>query len=138
MKEYTIKEVADILDISESTIRRRIKDGELAAEKKDGPYGPTYFIPGDEIDSKVAQNIVEVVKTNKTIDTQRLQQVILKALEDRDERLINTIEARAREREERLLDTLEEYTKEIRELKKEINKGFLDRIINFFRSGSGE
>lgn len=133
MKEYTIKEVASILDISESTVRRKIKNGEIAAEKKEGPYGPTFFIPGKQIDSKVAQDIVEVVKTNKAIDTQRLQEVILKALEDRDDRLIENIENRAKEREERLIEALEKQTEQIQELKKELNKGVFSRIKEFLR-----
>lgn len=141
MEEYTIKEVASILDVSESTIRRKIKNGEIAAEKKEGPYGPTYFVPGEEINSKVAQNVVEVVKTNKTIDVKRLQEVVIKALEDRDDRLIDIIDDRARKREERLIEALEKQMKEIQELKEKVNSrnsGFLDRFKEFIRGGSGE
>jgi len=39
MEEYTIKEAAELLDVSTSTVRRRIKSNELKAEKKSSPYG---------------------------------------------------------------------------------------------------
>lgn len=132
MYEYTIKEAASILNVSESTIRRKIKNNELTAEKKEGPYGPTYYIPANEIDSKTAQHIVEVVKTNKPIDTEKLQKVILEALEARDKQLIDSIEEKAKEREERLLEALERQTEQIQELKKELNKGFFTKIKEIF------
>lgn len=51
----------------------------------------------------------------------------MKALEDRDERLINSIEEKAKEREEKLIEILKKQTEQIQELKKEVNKGLLCR-----------
>ena len=47
----TIKEAARRLGISERTVRRRIKDGSLPAELKQGDYGQQYFIPADVIET---------------------------------------------------------------------------------------
>jgi excisionase family DNA binding protein len=45
-QHWTIKEVAEMLGLSEKTIRRRIKDGTLKAEQKPGKYGVEYHITG--------------------------------------------------------------------------------------------
>ncbi|MFW6009400.1 MAG: helix-turn-helix domain-containing protein [archaeon] len=124
---YTIKEAASILNVSESTIRRKIKNNELTAEKKEGPYGSTYYIPTEVIDSKTAQHIVEVIKTNKPIDIDKLQKVILEELEIRNKQLIDNIEEKAREREKKLFEAIEKQTEE---LKSEINKAYkINEII---------
>ena len=39
MEELTIKQAAEVLEVSTSTVRRRIKSGELAAEKRKTSYG---------------------------------------------------------------------------------------------------
>ena len=45
MEELTIKQADEVLEVSTSTVRRRIKSGELAAEKRKTSYGQHYFIP---------------------------------------------------------------------------------------------
>lgn len=45
MEEYTIKKEAEVLEVSTSIIRRRIKSGDLVAEKRKTSYGQQYFIP---------------------------------------------------------------------------------------------
>ena len=40
----TITEAAKALDVSKDTIRRRIKAGEIKAEKRPSPYGEQYYL----------------------------------------------------------------------------------------------
>lgn len=60
MKEYTTKEAAELLEVSISTVRRRIKSGKLKAEKKIKKSRKQYFIPGKEIEG----NESEIKKIN--------------------------------------------------------------------------
>ena len=46
----TIDQVAKLLDVSKDTVRRRIKIGELIAEKHDGPYGLQWMLPEEQFD----------------------------------------------------------------------------------------
>lgn len=41
---YTLKEAAEVLGVSEMTVRRRVKRGELKAKKVVGKYGEEYRI----------------------------------------------------------------------------------------------
>ena len=81
----TIKEAARRLGISERTVRRRIKDGSLPAELKQGDYGQQYFIPADVIET--AQVITDVVEVKKVHDGQALSMAIVRAMEERDKAL---------------------------------------------------
>ena len=68
MKEYTIKEAADLLDLSTSTIRRRIKSNKIEAEKKETKFGPKYFIPAEEINiATTKENVVDVKNINRPL-----------------------------------------------------------------------
>jgi excisionase family DNA binding protein len=81
----TIKEAARRLGISERTVRRRIKDGSLPAELKQGDYGQQYFIPADVIET--AQVITDVVEVKRVHDGQALSMAIVRAMEERDKAL---------------------------------------------------
>lgn len=84
MKEYTIKQAAEILGVSTSTIRRRIKSGEYAAEKKNSPYGEQYFIPAKEIDQAVMENeSVNISQVNKPVDKEEFVNALIEATEDK-------------------------------------------------------
>jgi len=83
--EYTIKEVAQALDISERTVRRRIKSGEIRAEKKPGPFGEQWMIPIEELEA--SYSVEDVVQLQRPLTPAKLQQVLMQALEERDQRL---------------------------------------------------
>src|SRR3972149_4019429 len=46
MAEYTLKEAAKEMSVSEKTLRRQIKSGKLKAKKVNGPKGVEYRIAG--------------------------------------------------------------------------------------------
>lgn len=67
----TIDQVAKLLDVSKDTVRRRIKIGELIAEKHDGPYGLQWMLPEEQFDQ--ARMIHEVVPVTRSINVAELQ-----------------------------------------------------------------
>jgi len=69
--EYlTIKEAAKALEVSPDTIRRRIKQGKMKAEKRPTPYGEAYFIADSELSPAI-----EVVTIARPQDTELLELV---------------------------------------------------------------
>lgn len=62
---FTIDEAATRLGVSRDTIRRKIRRGELQAERRQGPYGIQWMIPESEI--RTAQEITDVVPVNRPV-----------------------------------------------------------------------
>ena len=82
MKEYTIKEAAELLDLSTSTIRRRIKSDKIKAEKKETKFGPKYFIPAEEINiATTEENVVDVKNINHPVPAEEFKNSIIKAVQ---------------------------------------------------------
>lgn len=75
----TISQAARSLGVSKDTVRRRIKKGELNAQKLNGPYGMAYYIR--EQDLARAQQITEVVPVSRQISPVQLQKIISDAVE---------------------------------------------------------
>jgi excisionase family DNA binding protein len=71
-KMYTIKEVAQRLEINEMTVRRRIQKGEIKAEKIKGAYGDQWMIPADQFTDLATQDIA-VVPVTRQISVAELQ-----------------------------------------------------------------
>lgn len=118
MKEYTIKQAAEILEVSTSTIRRRIKSGEYAAEKKSGPYGEQYYIPGSEIDQAVMENeSVNISQVNKPVDKEEFVNTLIEATEDKYKSLFEGIANNIIDKIEQQNEKLEGYEEELKELK---------------------
>lgn len=67
----TIGQVAKLLEVSKDTVRRRIKAGELIAEKQEGPYGEQYMLPEEQFDQ--ARMIHEVVPVTRSVNVAELQ-----------------------------------------------------------------
>lgn len=66
-KEYTARELAKILNVTQQTIINRCKSGQLkGAEKRPSPWGEMWFIPESALD--FAQEVVDVVKVEKAIE----------------------------------------------------------------------
>jgi excisionase family DNA binding protein len=81
----TLDEAAQSLGVTKTTIRRRIKKGELHAIKKMGPYGEQYFIPRNEI--SVAREITDVVPVTRQVNLLTLGDVIEQAVVSANEPL---------------------------------------------------
>jgi len=79
-EELSIKEAAEMLGVSERTVRRRIKDGSLPAKKKMGQYGQQWFILSSAI--KTTQEITDVVEVKRRHDAQALSLAVVKAFDE--------------------------------------------------------
>lgn len=104
-KAYSIAEAAELLGVSKKTVRRRIHKGELPAELEEGPYGPEYRIPAESINT--AQQIVDVVRVERSIDPMNLAMAIVQALDERDRGLQEEI-AQLRQQVAELAQALDE------------------------------
>lgn len=118
-KGMTIKEAAEALGVSPDTIRRRIKLGQIRAEKVEGIYGPQWVIDPDTLAD--TQQIYEAVPVKHNVSIEKLEMIIQDA----------TREVTAQALEE-VLNEIKELRKEIELLHKEQDqskKSFIDRIF---------
>jgi len=119
-KEYSIKEAAELLDVSTSTVRRRIRNGKIKAEKRETTYGEKYFIPRDQFD-KVAtmeNEVIEVKEVESKVSIQEFKNELLKSLEG----LINEEKEEIIESVNEVGSTLEEQQKVIKEQQETLNE----------------
>ncbi len=119
----TIDEVAQSLGVTKTTIRRRIKRGELLAVKKMGPYGEQYYVPESEV--KTIREVTDVLPVTRQISlptfTETLEKAIVAANEPLRREVLNRVEDVRRELtalKER--DASEELKKDIAALHGEI------------------
>lgn len=125
-QEFSIKEAAKRLDVSESTVRRRIHNGELKAVKKMGQHGEQWFIPADQINT--AQQVIDVVEVKEPIDKEELKQMVIKALENRENQLLALVE----EKNEEFLSDLERTIEHKLEQQKDYNRQFIKTLEEQF------
>lgn len=79
-KELTIEQVAQLMNCSKDTVRRKIKKGEITAVKRtDGPYGDQYFI--NENDLNIAMEIHEVIPVERNLSVQDFATALDRILE---------------------------------------------------------
>jgi len=76
--KLTIPEAAEILGCSNATVRRRVKDGSLKAERMVGPNGSQYFI--DPEDLNVAMETTNVVPFKHEVGMKELDQLITQSV----------------------------------------------------------
>lgn len=148
MKEYTIKQAAEILEVSTSTVRRRIKSKEIKAEKKESPYGKQYFIPGSELDRAVMEkDSIEIGQVSKPIDKEEFLNSVLEVTESNLKNLFQGLENNIAAKIESQNQQIEEYKQqlkrqnelikdmktELKEIKQQNNKTFLDKVKNIFK-----
>jgi excisionase family DNA binding protein len=138
-KEYTIKEVAEMKEVSPSTIRRRIKNGDLKAEKRKSRYGNTYFIPAEELDKAVMEQEVVEFKNKVEINKNELMNELIQALDSQNKELMEKSMDNIDEKLERQNEQIKEQnkainklTEKVEELKEEKNKSFIDKIKGIF------
>ena len=74
----TLDEAARSLGVTKTTIRRRIKRGELHAIKKIGPYGEQYFVSRNEIST--VREVTDVVPITRQVNLLTLGDVIEQAI----------------------------------------------------------
>ena len=80
MREMTIKEAAQALNVSTQTIRRRIERGEYKARKEVSELGQRWLIPASQI--KAAVQDIAVVNVTRQVTLSELQDTIKSALDN--------------------------------------------------------
>ena len=82
-KMLTIDETAQLLDVSKDTVRRRIRKGELIAQKHMGIYGQQWLLPASQFERKsVVIQETEVVPLTRHLSVPDLQAAIRAAISD--------------------------------------------------------
>ena len=81
----TIKQAAEALNVSPDTIRRRIKAGEIKAEKVHGAYGMQWAI--NEQDLTAAAEVVEVVPVNQSLTAGELEAMLRRLMDEQTEEI---------------------------------------------------
>lgn len=67
----TIPQAAQLLNVCKDTVRRRIKLGEIKAEKREGPYGEQWVLPADQFNQ--AAVIQDVIPLTRQVSVAELQ-----------------------------------------------------------------
>lgn len=129
MEEYTIKEAAELLDVSTSTVRRRIKEKEIKAEKKSAPYGKQYFIPASEIDVAAAENeIIELRKVNKNIQVDDLVDKILEESEKKNREIVDQAAGDIKDLIKQQQKSIKNLSDQVQKLQQRQNKTIIDKM----------
>ena len=128
-REYTIKEAAELLDVSTSTVRRRIKEKEIKAEKKSAPYGKQYFIPASEIDVAAAENeIIELRKVNKNIQVDDLVDKILEESEKKNREIVDQAAGDIKDLIKQQQKSIKNLSDQVQKLQQRQNKTIIDKM----------
>lgn len=120
MEYLTIEQVAKVINRSEQTVRRMIKNGKLKAELRDSPYGKQYMIPSSEVNASHA--IVDVVNISRAVSLPEIINAVTaklieenasirKELEEIKETQ-NRIESAINERDKKLMEIIRERQKD--------------------------
>lgn len=114
--ELTIAQASQALGVSKDTIRRRIKAGEIRAEKRPSAYGEQYYIRPLELSGAIKS--VDVVKMEQTMTPDQLQGLFRQAMQDAIAPLhkeISTLKADLAAAHEQMRDELNERDREVME-----------------------
>jgi excisionase family DNA binding protein len=103
---FTIKEAARLLDVSTTTVKRRIKSKELIAEERIGRRGLELVIPQQALDLEIMSFVPTVHKL---------------ALSDFEAIVIKRFEAMAAGSDQRVSNALRDLRKEYAQLTAELN-----------------
>lgn len=112
MREYSIREVAEILQVNQMTVRRKIKAGQLKAKLVQGKNGQQYLIPESELKKAQATETVDVVRMQYPVKLEELEDKLVIQIKP----MVNAILKEMT----RQSDLLEAQTKEIAELKNQL------------------
>lgn len=109
-----LREAANKLGVSESTIRRWIKSGRLQANKVNGPYGEQYDIDDEAIEAAKKFNKVPVIVRNDGILP---QEVLMKVIQQSvNEVVVSTLN----KVEQSIYFELEDLKRELEETRRQL------------------
>ncbi len=114
-KLLSIEEAAQALNVSKDTIRRRIKKGDIEAQKLPGPYGSMYYIK--EKDLAAAAEIVDLVTVSRQLRPQEIKELMQAVIEPLQQEI------------KELRQQVESLQGEVKQLEAPRRPGLLQRIF---------
>ena len=100
-KVLTIKEAAEALGVSADTVRRRIKTGELKAEKVQGAYGMQWAIRPDDLAHSM--QVVDMVPVKQSLSADDLEAMFKRLMQEQTNE-IKALRAEVQQLREQLQD----------------------------------
>ena len=117
-KHLSIQETAEALGVSKDTVRRRIKKGQIHAEKFNGPYGLQYYIPESELSPAEINELIEV---NRSLTPQEIKEVVQQAYAEQQGEIKQEIEG-LKEQVNKLQKQLERRDQELLQAIRELQE----------------
>jgi len=145
MEKLKIKEAAEYADKSDSWIRKKILNGQLAAEKEAFKYGERWITTKKAIDdllgqAKTEKEVVEVREVNKPVAADELINKLLDKSKQQNKELIDQAAADVKKviieqssRIDKQQETINQLSDKLNRIEKRQNKSFIDKVKDFFK-----
>lgn len=117
----SIRDAAEILGVTEKTIRNRIKSGEIPAEKREGLNGPQFFIPSAAI-TEPPKMMIDVLAVKKPIRITELSGIIRDQVKEDLQSFTERIETQNEMTKEELKAEINQLSRSIEELQKTLEQ----------------
>jgi tRNA uridine 5-carbamoylmethylation protein Kti12 len=145
MEKLKIKEAAEYADKSDSWIRKKILNGQLAAEKEAFKYGERWITTKKAIDdllgqAKTEKEVVEVREVNKPVAAEDLINQLLDKTRQQNKELIDQAAADVKKviteqssKIDKQQETISQLSEKLDRIEKRQNKSFIDKIKDYFK-----
>lgn len=146
MEKLKIKEAAEYADKSDSWIRKKILNGQLAAEKEAFKYGERWITTKKAIDdllgqAKTEKEVVEVREVNKPVAAEDLINQLLDKTRQQNKELIDQAAADVKKviteqssRIDKQQELIKSLSDQVQEMQQRQNKSFIDKVKDFLRN----
>ena len=143
-QDLTLQQASDYSGYSVSWLRKRILNDELPATKEKFKFGERWKVNKKDLDdidntAKISKEVVEVREQNKLISKEDLINTFKRAINERDDELIEKVSNRVDEKldhQEKAIDeqreTIKTLVNEIKELKQLQQRSLFDKIKDLF------
>jgi len=145
MEKLKLKEAAKYADKSTSWIRKKILNGQLAAEKEAFKYGERWITTKKAIDdllgqAKTEKEVVEVREVNKPVAAEDLINQLLDKTRQQNKELIDQAAADVKKviteqssKIDKQQETISQLSEKLDRIEKRQNKSFIDKIKDYFK-----
>jgi uncharacterized coiled-coil protein SlyX len=145
MEKLKIKEAAKYADKSDSWIRKKILNEQLAAEKEAFKYGERWITTKKAIDdllgqAKTEKEVVEVREVNKPVAADELINKLLDKSKQQNKKLIDQAAADIKKviteqssKIDKQQETISQLSDKLDRIEKRQNKSFIDKIKDYFK-----
>ena len=133
----TLKEASNYCGYSVSYIRQKLLNGEIEGEKEDFQYGSRWLVSKEELDrmvhvAKVQKESVQVKEVNKPISKDQLMEELIEAINSQNKEVIDEAMEKVSDKLDKQNEAIETLSEEIKEIKREQNKSFWEKVKGLF------